>query len=248
MPYTAPPTSDQDPDLPNDDPGTMPFEDVIRQAIDARTLALRVSMPAKVVAVVGEQKVDIKPLLKTRPAAARAAIDQSIIQAVPVAMPMGANWFIKMPLAVGDVGLALFCDRSLDVFLASDGADAVDPADARQHHMADAIFLPGLPTFSRQTQDGTPDLVLSNGENGASQLRIRPDGKFQVKNQSQELLAIVYDVVGALSALAGDIGGLTAITLPSTAAGPPSPELITKMQAFVQRVNAIQTNLATLKV
>lgn len=246
MPYDAPPTSDFDPALPDDDEQTLPLDEIIREAIDARTLALRVCLPAKVQAVTGEQKVDVQPLLKVRYTTAADPEDPSIIQNVPVSMPMGAQWSIKCPVAVGDLGLLLFCDRSMDAFLDSDGASTVDPNDARQHHISDPIFIPGLVPFGSQTQDGTTDLVLTNGQ---AQARILANGKHQLKNGSQELLSLMDQLIQATTSI---ISAVTTapFSLPAATGSPVvlSPAVLAALLQANTTLSTIQTNLATLKV
>lgn len=53
---------------------------------------------------------------------------------------------LALPVAVGDTGLLIFSDRSLDVWLATGGI--VDPGDDRRHALSDAVFVPGLRPFS----------------------------------------------------------------------------------------------------
>jgi hypothetical protein len=248
MAYDAPATDDFDPSLPDDDIGTMPMDEVVREAIDARLLSTYVAQPGRVTAINAEQTVEVQLLLQTRDMGATAAVDRAILQRVPVAMPMGQGYSVKYPVAVGDLGLVLFADRSLDAYLASDGSQTVDPADTRAHSLNDAIFLPGLPTSSQNTTDGTTDLVISVGQDRATQLRVRDDGKFQIKNQTQELLSLVDQLATTVATLANTIATAPAITLPSTAAGPIAPALAAQLQQVAQQVQALQQNLATLKV
>jgi len=59
-------------------------------------------------------------------------------------VPSGAD--LVTPVAVGDTGLLVFCDGSLDVWLSKGGL--VDPLDDRHHALSDAVFIPGLRPFS----------------------------------------------------------------------------------------------------
>lgn len=59
-------------------------------------------------------------------------------------VPSGAS--LVLPVAKGDTGLLIFCDSSLDVWLARGGL--VDPLDDRHHSLSDAVFIPGLRPFS----------------------------------------------------------------------------------------------------
>jgi hypothetical protein len=131
------------------------------------------------------------------------------IQNAMVCMPMGASYSIKLPVKIGDLGIALFCERSLDnythVSATAQGNELfVDPADVRHHDMSDAIFIPGAYPFSKQTQDATDDLVLKN-ENAVLALGTE---LITLKNEVTSLKTILTDLISG-------INGMT-VTVPST--------------------------------
>lgn len=247
MAYTAPPTDDFNPLLPDDDLGTLPMDEVIREAINARLLGLFVCQPGSINAITAEQTVDVKLLFQTRDLNATAAADQPILQRVPVAMPMGQGYSIRLPLAVGDLGLVLFADRSLDSYLASGGAQTVDPADARLHSINDAVFLPGFPTTSQNTADGTTDLVLSAGQ---GQIRVLANGKVQLKNQTQEALNLVDQLITAVSNIVTAFSSAAAAITIGAPSGPLplNPAVVSALSTASSTIAAVQANLATLKV
>lgn len=202
MTYTAPEINPYDPNSQDLAPETIPLDEVIKRAIQAAMLGLRVWMPAQVTAVHGNQKVDIQLLLKARYTDG-TVIDIPPIQNVMVSMPMGSGWSIKMPLGVGDTGLALFCDRSLDIWSESDGG-SVDPQDTRAHDISDPIFIPGLVPFENQTADSTTDLVITNG---SAQAAFQKAGTFKFTNGSTELLQNLTNLVQTLSTASTIVGG-----------------------------------------
>jgi hypothetical protein len=53
---------------------------------------------------------------------------------------------LVMPISVGDPGLLVFADGSLDVWLSHGGL--VDPLNDRHHALSDAVFIPGLRSFN----------------------------------------------------------------------------------------------------
>jgi hypothetical protein len=59
-------------------------------------------------------------------------------------VPAGAD--LVVPVEVGDTGLLVFADDSLDIWLSKGGL--VDPLDDRHHALSDAVFIPGLRPFS----------------------------------------------------------------------------------------------------
>lgn len=184
-----------DPNTPDLQPETQPLDVILKQAIAAAIMALRVHLPAKIVKVSGNQKVDVQPLLQTRYIDGQV-VNLPIIQNVMVQMPVGANWSIKLPIAVGDTGSLLFCDRSLDTWAAS-GGGIVDPQDSRTHDYSDPVFIPGLVPFANQTTDTTSDLVLTNGK---SQIRLEAGGGFKIQNKAsnQELITILLKLTDTL--------------------------------------------------
>ncbi len=182
------------------DPATQDFgaqtpsqDVVIREAIRQALLDGFFFRPARVTKVLGNQRVNIQVLLKRR------YTDGSLkelpeVQNVMVQMPQGADWSIKVPVAVGDTGSAMFCDRSLDVWANSDGG-SVDPGDVRSHALTDAVFVPGLVPFSKQTKDSTTDLVVTNGK---AQLKVQKAGTFQLSNGQNELIDLVDQLLDTL--------------------------------------------------
>lgn len=158
---------------------------------------MRVCLPCEVVNVRGNQLVDLQPLLQVNYYAAVGPTTLPVIPHCPVSMPSGKDWSVKWPLAVGDTGYAIFCDRSLDNWMAGQGG-VVDPQEARTHQLTDAIFVPGLVPTAKQTQDQTQDLVMRNG---TAQVRLEKNGTFRIANDGQELV----DLVGQLSKAVGDL-------------------------------------------
>jgi hypothetical protein len=228
MTYLDPAVNPYDPSVQDYDAQTLPLDEIIRRGVTGMLLSLRVCLPAIVTQVHGNQKVDVQPALQVRYIDQNQGTNMPPVQNVPVSMPMGANYSIKLPVAVGDTGYLIFADRSLDAWLAGSGA-IVDPQDSRQHDLSDAIFIPGMVPFSKQTTDSTTDLVLTNGQ---SQIRIEASGKFQIKNSQNELIDLMDQL---LTILQTD-------TFTNTLIGP--QPFIDYTQQLLQQ---LQTKLETLK-
>lgn len=211
-----------DPNKQDLEPQTLPIDEVFKRAINTALLRMHTWLPAKVVALRGPQKVDIQPLLQTR-YVTNQVVTLPPIQNVMVVMTMGADYSIKVPVAVGDTGIALFCERSLDVWSVSGGV--VDPADTRHHDMTDAVFIPGLYPFAAQLTDQTTDLVITNGD---AQFRVQKDGKFAVKNKSQELIANLVRLVTALSTASTVVGG------------PFIPSVVTELNTIIANLQSLE--------
>lgn len=241
--------SPYDASTPNVEAGSLELADVIKEAQRALSLRLRVALPAKIVAVDGDQAVQVQPLLQSRYKFQNQPVDLPVVAGVPVLMPRGANYSIRLPVAVGDTGLLVFCDRSLDNWLAdtNGGRDTVDPQDSRAHDLNDAIFVPGITPFPAQTTDGTTDLVITNGN---AQMRLLANGTVKLGSIATggfELLAVLdrllANQVSLINALATQAFVLTQLG--------PQP-FIASTQAALQQLQStaseIQANLDSIKV
>jgi hypothetical protein len=145
-----------------------------------------------------------------------------------VGFPEGGGASLSFPLAVGDFGLILFCQRSLEEWLNGDGRE-VTARDPRILAAADAFFLPCIRPFPKGTpaQDAT-SLVLRNG---AARLRLNGD-RVALGNAAGELLDLVDQLLGTL---------VTATVVdPTSGPLPFSPGVIAALQT-------IQTTLGTVK-
>lgn len=201
--------SDKTDDLQNETPTQ---DQVLLNAINAALLEVHTCLPAKIVRVRGTAKVDIQTQIK-RKFKDGTIVDLPIIQNVLVMHPRGADYGIKLPIAVGDTGLALFCERSLDVWAVSGGQ--VDPKDGRHHQLTDAIFIPGLYPSSNQISGAATDMVLQNGtnatitmkkdgdmvlKNGDATITLQKAGKFLIKGNPEELFNNLITLMNTLIA------------------------------------------------
>lgn len=240
MSFDAPLDNPFDPSEPNLQPETWSLDAVMRQATFTMAHELRVCVPARVVAVNGEQNVDLQPLLKTRRSDGTVEA-MPMLRSALVMMPMGNDWSLKFPLAVGDIGLALFCDRSLDAWAVGQG-EATDPADDRCHDLSDALFIPGLVPVPKQSKDGTQDLVLKNG---STVMRLKKDGRVTFSNGQNELVDLLSQLIAAQSTL---IDELTAsIVLTSFGPAQFAATTLAKFAQVKATTQAIATKTDTLK-
>jgi hypothetical protein len=246
MTYRDPIESPYDPRKVNYAPEAVELSDVIAEAMRATSVRLRVAMPCSIDSVVANQRVNLQPLIQARYLFQDEPVTLPIIRNCPVIMPHGANYSIRLPIAAGDTGLAIFSDRSLDAWLAaaSPGASPIDPQDTRCHNLNDAIFLPGLVPFASQTQESGNDLTISNG---AAQIRLQPGGTMKLGSTApggQELLSLMDTIISTLSTLAANIALITVST-------PAGPSLVpNNAAAFVQAqatLAQLQASLDTLK-
>lgn len=205
---------------------TPTFAEIMKIVTEGALLELHTWLPVIVTKVYPTGHVDLQPTLQ---AAYRdgAVVTLPIIQRVPIEQPRGANYWVKLPVAVGDLGRAVFCERSLDSWRVKGGI--VDPADPRHHDMSDAIFIPGTyPDSEVLPGSANDDLVVHNGD---AEISVQKTGRFKVKNESEELFNLLDELLTVLSAalMVTDIG--------------PQPF----MPETIEAIEEIQTRLETLK-
>jgi hypothetical protein len=170
---------------------------IIREAIAAHLYDVHVCLPARVEKYdAGKQQADVKPLLKKR-YKIDGDVELPVVTAVPVqwASAAGGAAYLHLPLAKGDLGMLVFCERSLDAWLQGAG-QIVSPDDPRHHHLSDGIFVPGLRPFgSPLSSTSAANAVLQNGQ---MRIEMSPDGKISIAGASKELLTIVDSVIDHL--------------------------------------------------
>lgn len=178
------------PDKDKVHPPTM--AEVITEAIRAALLDLHVALPARVDKYYEvEQRADIKPLLRKRYKSDGLEVAMPVIPGVPVQHPSanGGKAFIHLPIKKGDLGTAIFCDRSIDRYLSGDGR-IVTPDDPRHHDLSDAVFIPGVLPFSEALQGVSADNLII--KNDVMKIELDPAGKVGI-GAGDDLLAIISD-------------------------------------------------------
>ncbi len=194
---------------------------------------LHTALPGKIVKYdESTQKADVQPLIKERytdESGAQQSRELPVIPSVPVQFPGAGGYRITFPVAVGDTGLIMFAEASLDKWLVSGGT--VDPADERRHDLTDAVFLPGLRDFGHALTSAPTDRATFGKDDG---LQIHVDGsKIRIGSNSPIELekAVCGDTLwNYLTALSGLVVWLASHTHPTPAGAssaptnpPPSP-------------------------
>jgi Phage protein Gp138 N-terminal domain len=227
-----------DPNTSDLTPETKSLDEVLRQVVSVAIMKLRVHLPGQIVKIHGTQQVDIQPLLQTRYTNGKV-VNLPVIQNVMVQMPFGKNYSIKLPIAVGDTGSLLFCDRSLDVWSHGSGG-VVDPQDSRNHNLQDAVFIPGLVPFPNQLTDTSTDLIITAGQ---AQAKWQQGGTFVFTNGTNELISLLDQITQQLKTLATTLSTDTVNTI----FGPMKLNAFSTYQQIGQAVDELDQKLQTLK-
>jgi hypothetical protein len=208
---------------------------VVRQLIEQRLLDCHYCLPGRIEKYDrATRKADVKPLLKKKDNTAARALP--IITNVPVTMPTANNntAFIDFPIKRGDTGTIIFSERSLDLWLVQGGD--VDPKDPRKNDLSDGIFIPGLNPFNISMSIPTDDSIRIM--NGTSIVDIMPTGKFKIKNDSNELIALLSDALAEVIALIDTLKIVKTITLAGLQPFEPASQALLATE---------KTNFTTLK-
>lgn len=193
---------------------TPKLEEVLSRTIQYRLEDLHVCIPAEVTAYdAATQKASVKPLVQ------RVLVDLDgneslegfpVIPSVPVMWPRAGGFFMVMPLAVGDLVMLVFADRSLDLWLIGSGSET-NPIDLRTHDLSDAVAIPGLYPFSKalNAEDAaTRNMVL--GEAGGPQVHIGNGQVNLFEASASQPVALGDDTDARISALQAKLDGLIA--------------------------------------
>ncbi len=209
------------------------LQDLLARFRESMVADLHTALPGKIVKYdESTQKADVQPLIKERytdESGAQQSRELPVIPSVPVQFPGAGGYRITFPVAVGDTGLIMFAEASLDKWLVSGGT--VDPAEERRHDLTDAIFLPGLRDFGHALTSAPTDRATFGKDDG---LQIHVDGsKIRIGSNSPIDLekAVCGDTLwNYLTSLAGLVAWLATHTHPTPAGAssaptnaPPSP-------------------------
>lgn len=124
--------------------------DVLRMFARSLSLSLRVSEPVRVTVWHSAlSRVDVSTEILTAvrgntPATAdvETPLAPVPLMQLPVLSVPSLLWGISVPITVGDLGVVLYTDRSLERYKAAGVADV--PGDARAHSRADGLFIHGI--------------------------------------------------------------------------------------------------------
>lgn len=209
------------------------LQDLLARFRESMVADLHTALPGKIVKYdESTQKADVQPLIKERytdESGAQQSRELPVIPSVPVQFPGAGGYRITFPVAVGDTGLIMFAEASLDKWLVSGGT--VNPADERRHDLTDAVFLPGLRDFGHALTSAPTDRATFGKDDG---LQIHVDGsKIRIGSNSPIELekAVCGDTLwNYLTALSGLVVWLASHTHPTPAGAssapttpPPSP-------------------------
>ena len=201
----------------------------IDEAIEAKLLELHTAMPAEIVAYDPDTAyAKIKVHFKRKYKGQDSPVSIPVISGVPVLMPRTAKAHLRLPIAKGDKGLAVFAERSMDRWVES--ATDQDPNDARRHALSDPIFIPGI--YDQQTEitgDARADSIELRNRSGFAEILV--NGKLKIGNNREELISLQKDFIDAVKGATVTVtGGSSAGTYPL------SPATVSALATIASRI------------
>ena len=179
--------------------------EAVEAVAQSAVAGVNVALPARVEGFnASEGTVSVTPLIGARTNQG-AEVALPTLSGVPVSFPTGGGYTFRFPLGVGDLGVLLVCDRSLDEWKAGAG-QRVQPTARRRHNLADAVFLPGVqPRGSSLTLPATADAEgLYLGQIGINALEeqrrveVTSEGKLLLGDGIDDVISLVYDALDTL--------------------------------------------------
>lgn len=176
---------------------TPSFATIIQNALRSKLLDTHVSLPGRVESYDHEtQKASIKPLIK-KEYKNGDIVELPIIQGVPVQHLSCNNKqsYIHLPLQAGDLGILIFCDKSMDIWLSKQGNVEL-ASDSRIHDLSDAFFIPGIQPFANPLSDtSSTDLTIKHDN---IKITLDPDGKISIEGASADLLPLLKNILTSI--------------------------------------------------
>lgn len=167
---------------------------------------LNVAIPCKVESYsASAQTVDVVPALnRSVPDGAGNYITEKLpkLSAIPVVFPRCGQFGITFPIAVGDYGLVVVCDRNIAAWRST--GNQGDPGDLGLHTLDGAVFIPGLFPDSKpaNSADGT-NMVMGSDTDGNSRIEFKPSGGGNLGAGATDNIVTKADIDAIKSAISG---------------------------------------------
>lgn len=172
------------------------LEDTINAAIDAVVKQFHTSLPAKVLKFDKDtQTVDVQIQQKRLFTDGAEELPPPLI-GVPIRMKRAGGFAITLPIEVGDTGLIVCTERSLDEWQELGSIEV--PSDSRTHDLSDAVFSPDLWNKTNLLSNYSDNLELRT-ESGNGKISIAKSGKIELEKDGVKVLETISDTLQELS-------------------------------------------------
>jgi phage baseplate assembly protein gpV len=164
---------------------------------------LHTCLPARIISLSYDlQKATVQPMIKARYTDGdgdpeKGVKEMASIPSVPLVFMGSKHATMTFPVAVGDLVLVFFSERSIDAFKYSDGKSPIDPKDLRMHDYSDAFALCGMFTYPTALGIHPTNTVIrmNAGQSNESKLSFQPDGNIVFDSSSQLVINTQHDTI-----------------------------------------------------
>ena len=172
------------------------LEELIRVGFNNFIKDIHTALPAKVLRFDKvKQTVDLEIQQKRRFLDKREdALPPPLID-VPVHFYRCGGLAITMPINVGDTGLVVFAERSLDEWQVLGSVEV--PSEARTHSLSDGTFYPTMHNDKNVISNYSDNLEIRT-EDGNSKITISKDGRIEIQKGNNKVLDILSQALGLL--------------------------------------------------
>lgn len=186
--------------------------DAIRNAVLYQLLNVHTAMPGKVISYEYKtKKAQIQPMVDKKYTDGTTD-PMPVLNNVPVIFPLAGGASITFPVNPGDYCLLIFCERSIDNFLAS--GQQSPPTDPRKFDLSDGVAIMGLLPFTEESPaSGNNEFLISYA---GSEVKIASNGDVTIKTASKVAIGTVStEVLDVLSQALGFIANPLGVVVPS---------------------------------
>lgn len=161
------------------------------------------------------------------------------LKGVPIADFVGGGMIITLPVAAGDYGMIICCERSIGAWLAT--GQQGDPGDLGMHTLDGAVFYPGLrPRSATPANASGTNMILGSDTNGGARIVIKPSGEIDLGANATDGIASGTKNDANMQALAHGIS----LIAPSPTTEPVASAIIS---AFATWIGAYQNTASATK-
>lgn len=220
------------------------FEDVLQLIMDRSNAKVRTMMPAKVLSFNADKgTATVRPVIHSfyynhDTGEPQPYLPQPIPNC-PVTYQTGGGYEMTYPLEAGDQVYIGVAERSIDEWAAT-GQEALVPQDLRRFDLTDAVVLAGIIAPNVRTDAIPTDGAEIRHAGSGFKVRVTENGLY-LGDGTNELIALVRDLLGHVDDLAGQVSTLAA-SVTTTMLG---PQPLSNGPAVATQVGTIQTALGT---
>lgn len=180
------------------------FAEMLTSIFKAELAEVRVCLPGKITAVSGDGgRVSVQPQLKDRFLESNGTLEEvslPVIQNVPVQWPRAGNAALTFPLEAGHFVTLFFSDKDMTKWLLN--GTETSPDNNRNHHLSDAIAVPGLYPFGEPFTAYSDSNIVLGFDNG-KQVHVKPSEVSLGSETPSDFVALASKVDAALILIKG---------------------------------------------